>query len=367
MATPPKHTIDAPAITPAKGGLLTGVPGVNVTDVTGYELYYGKRYVPVLHGHNRDVPVSAGKVAAPVLVKGATGTSGGTFGAGTFFWKVTAVDGNGETAGSNEVTATLVATGTQALSWAAVPGAQLYRIYRGTASNAQNTLVGTVSALAFLDTGAAGTAKAVPTVSTSGDAPAADKVFEDILDEDLTETIEFRQYRGVDVSLMRHHGEGEALVKDAFERGESWSVERTIQEKVLTSAVDLHPGSQNANPRDSLGALEQYMRDNYSGQAYITGNAMALTYIYDLLEGSVGNWTTKLGTPVVLAGGYGPDVRTTEGRAILYIHGQINVWRGPIQLIEGPALKENRELALAERMYSVSVDGPVAYQLLGTY
>ena len=252
MALPPKHTIDAPPITPAQGGFLNGAPGINVADAAGYELYYGMRYTPPLEGHNRTVPTDD-----------------------------------------------------------------------------------------------------------------SDKVFDTI--EGLTETVEFKTYRGLDVALLTHHGGAPALVEAAFKGSESWGVERAVQESLFTDAVDLHPGSQNANPRDALGALEQYMRNNYSGQPYLTGNAMALTYIEDLLEGSVGNWTTKLGTPVVLAGGYGPDARTAEGRAILYIHGQINIWRGAVQILEGPALEENRELALAECMYAASVDGPVAYQLLGTY
>lgn len=366
MVAPTKLTIDAPDITPAVGGLLEGADGINVIDATGYPLFYGVQYVPELQGKNLAVPVSAGALAAPVLTKGATATSGGTFGAGTFFWKVTAVDGNGETVGSNEVTATLVATGTQALSWAAVPGAELYRVYRGTATNAENKLLTTTGARTYTDTGSAGTAQAIPTVSTAGPAPAAAKVFEKITG--LNESVPFKIYRGVDVSILTFHGEGGAIVEKAFKNSESWTVERMIQTALLdTKAVDLHPGSQNANPRDTLGALEQYARDNYSGKPVITGNAMALTYIYDLLVGEPGNWTTKLGTPVVLAGGYGPLAQSDLGRARLYISGQINIWRGSVNVIDAPNLTDNRELALAEAQYAASVDGPVAFQLIGTY
>jgi hypothetical protein len=361
-----KMTIDAPDITPALGGLLNGADGINVIDASGYELFNGVQYTPVLQGHNRTVPTSAGAVAAPALVKGTTGTTGGTFGAGTFFWKVTAVDGYGETAGSNEVTATLVATGKQDLSWAAVPGAQLYRVYRGTATNAENKLVGTVSGLAFTDTGSAGTAQAIPTVSASGPAPAADKVFDKITA--LNESVQFKTYRGVDVSLMRFHDQGGNIVEQAFKGSESWGVERALQESLLSvKGVDLHPGTQNASPRDLLGALEQYMRDNYAGKPVITVNAMGLTYIEDALEGTPGNLTTNVGTPVVLAGGYGPDASTTAGRAFVYISGQINIWRGPVIVTTAIDRKDNREYSLAEAQYAATVDGPVAYQLLGTY
>ena len=366
MVAPTKITIDAPDLTPARGGLLSGGnDGINIIDASGYPLFYGVNYTPQLQGKNRTVPVSAGALAAPVLTKGATNATGGTFTAGAKFWKVTAVDGNGETVGSNEVTATLVANGTQVLTWTGVVGAQLYRVYRGTVTNTENVLVTTTAALTFTDTGAAGTAKPVPTVSTAGPAPAAGKVFDKITE--LTESVPFKIYRGLDVALLTFHGEGDKLVEQAFKGSESWAVERAIQELVLADAVDLHPGSQNANPRDALAALEQYARDNYSGQPVITGNAMALTIIEDALEGVGTNLTTKLGTPVVLAGGYGPDSRTTEGRAILYISGQINIWRGAVSVVEAPHLADNRELALAEAQYAASVDGFAAFQLLGTY
>ena len=56
---------------------------------------------------------------------GTTATTGGTFTAGTYYWKVTAIDSKGESLGSNEVTATLAANGTQVLNWGAVINAYL--------------------------------------------------------------------------------------------------------------------------------------------------------------------------------------------------------------------------------------------------
>lgn len=362
MTAPTKITIDAPAITPATGGILSAGKGVSVTTSSGYELFYGVNYVPKLQGQNRPIPVSAGPLAAPVLTKGTTATSGGTFGAGAFFWKVTAIDGNGETVGSNEVTATLVATGTQALSWAAVPGAQLYRVYRGTATNAENALLTTTAGLAFIDTGLAGTATAIPTVSTAGPAPAAAKVFEEI--DGLVESVPFKTYRGVDVSLMRFHADGASLVEEAYKGAESYGVEAKVQTLVLDpDAVDLRPGVTVTNPRLALGLLEQFIRDNYSGQGVITGNAVALNLIEDVLDGSGPELTTKLGTPVVLAGGYDG---AADDKAKLYISGQINIWRGPVTIDPASDLAGNRELTLAEGQYAASVDGPVAVLLVGT-
>jgi len=76
-------------------------------------------------------------LAPPTLTLGAIATSGGTFAAGTYFWKVTAFNIHGQTLGSNEITATVPANGTVSLTWTAAPGAQYYYVYRGTTSGSE--------------------------------------------------------------------------------------------------------------------------------------------------------------------------------------------------------------------------------------
>jgi len=116
-----------------------------------------------------EVPVNP-SLAAPVLTKGATNTSGGTFAAGTYYWKLTAINANGETLGSNEVSATLVLNGTQVLNWTAVPGATGYKLYRGTAAGAENKLTATLGAVTtYTATGGAGTTATLPTANTTAD------------------------------------------------------------------------------------------------------------------------------------------------------------------------------------------------------
>lgn len=112
------------------------------------------------------------QVTAPVLTLGTTSTTGGTLAAGSYFWKITAIDGTGETVGSNEVTATTTGTtSSQPLSWASISGATGYKVYRGTAAGAENTLVSTLGTVtSYTDTGAAGTAANVPATSTTAAA-----------------------------------------------------------------------------------------------------------------------------------------------------------------------------------------------------
>lgn len=78
----------------------------------------------------------------PQNLAGAAGT-GGTLTAGTYFYKVTALDGaNGETTPSNEVNVTVLANGKATLTWNIVPNAQSYNVYRGTSSGAETILTG---------------------------------------------------------------------------------------------------------------------------------------------------------------------------------------------------------------------------------
>jgi hypothetical protein len=102
---------------------------------------------------------------------GTTGSSGGTFSAGTYYWVVTATTSVGETTVSNEVTHAIVANGTQQLNWGIVGGASGYKVYRGTSASGENVLVTTISSgstVSYLDTGTSSGSATPPGTNTSG-------------------------------------------------------------------------------------------------------------------------------------------------------------------------------------------------------
>jgi hypothetical protein len=117
----------------------------------------------VVHG------AGAGVLAETVVTLGSA-TSGGFFAAGAYFWKVTALNKNGETVGSNEVTATLTIGQQQVLNWGAVTGATAYTVFRGTSAGAENTAVAYLGAVTtFTDRGLnSGFNFSPPTVNTTG-------------------------------------------------------------------------------------------------------------------------------------------------------------------------------------------------------
>lgn len=109
---------------------------------------------------NSDLTTPAGLAAT-------ASTTGGSLATATYFYKVTALNSIGETTGSAEVSAAVTGpTGSVTLTWNAVVGASSYRVYRGTATGAQNVYY-TTTTNAYTDTGAANTGGTVPTTDSS--------------------------------------------------------------------------------------------------------------------------------------------------------------------------------------------------------
>lgn len=108
---------------------------------------------------------------SPAVISGiTTATTGGSLAAATYFYKVTWLNANGETNGSNELSQTTTgSTSTVSFTIAAAPaGTASGRVYRGTATNGENvyyTILAT--ATSFTDTGAASTAGTPPATNTA--------------------------------------------------------------------------------------------------------------------------------------------------------------------------------------------------------
>lgn len=170
--------VPAPPAAPRRITLITAAhdaTGDSLPDgQDGSRWTHGFTYAPENYtaGHVRDVcdldTVDQPALPTPGTVTATPATTGGTLAAGVHGYRVTATRGGGETLPSAEVTATTTgATGTVALSWAAVYGATGYRVYGRTA--AAELHLADVTAPAFTDTGAGTPAGALPVAnSTAG-------------------------------------------------------------------------------------------------------------------------------------------------------------------------------------------------------
>ncbi len=110
-------------------------------------------------------------IDAPAIPTLTSSASGGTLAAGTYFYKIVAVNAAGTSLGSPEASITVTgSTSSVSLSWAAVQGAVSYRVYRGTSAGSEDHYQ-TAASNSFTDTGAVGTAGTVP-VSNTATLPA---------------------------------------------------------------------------------------------------------------------------------------------------------------------------------------------------
>lgn len=114
-------------------------------------------------GRNYDAIVLGGGVigSAPAGLAPSTATTGGTLAASTYFYRVSAVVNETETALATEVSQiTTGATSTVTLNWTAVPNATSYKVY-GRATGAE-LFMASVLTNTFVDTGAITPAGAQP-------------------------------------------------------------------------------------------------------------------------------------------------------------------------------------------------------------
>lgn len=146
--------------TPAKTGTGNGT-------MTGVQTYPGTV--------TETITVKCAYMPAPTQNASSTATTGGSLVAGTYYYKVTALNAVGETIASNEISqATTGTTSTVTINWATVTGATSYRVYRGTSAGAENVYyaVSGGATATFTDTGAANTAGSPPASNGTGSVGA---------------------------------------------------------------------------------------------------------------------------------------------------------------------------------------------------
>lgn len=147
------------------------------TDPTGYSFpnlaTFGWMFLKNLDAANYvDYGLLGIALAAPVQSNPATLTTGGTLAAGTYYYEITAITPGGETTASNEKSiVTTGSTSSNTVSWATVPGAMGYNVYRGTTPGGEDVQYTVGAVTSFVDTGAAGVAASPPGSNTTNFQP----------------------------------------------------------------------------------------------------------------------------------------------------------------------------------------------------
>lgn len=143
------------------------------------------------------------------------------------------------------------------------------------------------------------------------------------------------------------------MARDGLERGESVPLEKAVFAEHFSDPTVLTGAP--VCPQVAVALLEQYAAANYGGQpVFLTSRfgavILAGTDVVDV--GADGGLATVLGSPVVAAGGLEPDGDTFW----LYASGHIHLWRGPVTVAEGRDLETNASQAVAERIWSSTVE-----------
>jgi hypothetical protein len=117
--------------------------------------------------------ISAGQLSTPTISTISASSAGGTIPAGTYYYKVAALDYNStQTPGSTEVSTTVTgSTSNIFLSWSLIQGATSYRVYRSTTSNTYGSYVAVnngVNGTTFTDTNQAVTSGSIATLNNTG-------------------------------------------------------------------------------------------------------------------------------------------------------------------------------------------------------
>jgi hypothetical protein len=174
----------------------------------------------------------------------------------------------------------------------------------------------------------------------------------------------FAAYAGVQCDLIG--GPYTAQAKSKLAGSEDYLVSKAFYEIAILGAAYGTPKQtanalpSTANPLDLaeiIGELEEYAALTYAGTPILHMNRRVAAVAYagrslisDPLTGAL---FTAQGTPVANAAGY-PD-------EIVFITGQVNLWRGPVNTFDVPAVMQNQSIALAEALYVVSTECLLAY------
>lgn len=144
----------------ASAGNIYEIDVFNPAAYTVFLKFYNKVSAPTL------------AIATPVNAGFSTLTTGGTLAIGTYWYRVSALNANGETLASTETsqTTSTTATSTVTVNWGAVTGATGYKVYgRMTGAELLIATLGLVTT--YTDTGSVTPAGALPAANTTADTP----------------------------------------------------------------------------------------------------------------------------------------------------------------------------------------------------
>jgi hypothetical protein len=174
----------------------------------------------------------------------------------------------------------------------------------------------------------------------------------------------FAVYAGVECDLI--NGPYNDQAKARLEGSEEYLVSKAFYEITMLGEQPFEPVQvANALPAtsapgdlaDLVGRLEQYAALVYAGAPVLHMNrrtaARAIAADVVIVDPLSGALSTVQGTAVANGAGY-PD-------GVIFITGQVHLWRSPVETYDVNAVMQNTAMTLAERLYVASTECLLAY------
>ena len=288
----------------------------------------------------------------------------------TYYYVVTAFDGYGESLSSNERAVTIVSDRTAHLTWAAVPGAVTYRIYRsltpGTYTNPRVGIVNASGAPSFDDTNFATTAFSPPTVrpiiqmagsaSIGVETEPAQTPTADYFTNDYSLTIE-GGIAGAVAQILTKEGTGHLILPNANNSllGDSvidsgWI---TIQhpDALGPSLVTVQNGQRNVTVNNTAALMLRPIEagTNMTFNHNLNLQGVGITHPFALInqKGAVENLAgiNTLDSNIDLTGKVGVGVEDVFGPSHLYLTGSMSEQAVTAINVDGDARGDGRENA----------------------
>jgi hypothetical protein len=160
----------------------------------------------------------------------------------------------------------------------------------------------------------------------------------------------FGVYQGIECFLNGGLGEFRAIAERVLANGEHRVVDARIAGALVGAAFTTPAGATSIET--AFAVLEQVLAVEIPGQGYIYLSPETATYaisknlVYRNIDGTL---ETYLGTPLIV-------LTDPSAAATVYASGPINIWRGPVEVVDAPGWKTNMGRALAERLYTMAIE-----------
>jgi hypothetical protein len=181
-----------------------------------------------------------------------------------------------------------------------------------------------------------------------GPAAGTEKGFDDLGEPVITEV--FGVYQGIECFLNGGLDNFRQAAMDLLEAGEHRVVDGRLA-GMLNGATPTAPATAGSIEA-AIAVLEEYLALEIPGQGYIFMGPIAATFAASahlLIRNLDGTLETYLGTPVVV-------LTEPSAAGFIYASGPVNIWRGPVEVVDAPGWTTNMGRALAERLYTLAIE-----------